>query len=90
MSELSELLPNESDRLMLANADNLPLGRTFRTLLKAEAERQMRIVKTRPRLNTEDVREDFRFRLGVVQGIEHLFSMIEAAKEAAASTKGES
>ena len=88
MKTLAEIVPDEGDRLMLANADNLPLGRVFLRLMEACVDERMREVKTRPKLNTEDVTRDFRFKLGEIAGIEHLQGRITEAKELASKAKG--
>jgi len=88
MKALDEIVPDEGDRLMLATADALPLGRVFLRLMRACVDERMREVKTRPKLNTEDVTKDFRYKLGEVAGIEHLMARINEAKELAAKPKG--
>jgi hypothetical protein len=88
MKPLAEIVTNEGDRLLLANMENLALGRVILRLVEARSDELMREIKTRAKLGTEDVRADVRHKLGEIAGIEHLLARVEEAKELAAKPKG--
>lgn len=66
---------NEEDRVLLAGAEDTPVGRA---ILKALALQEAHVEKQLedPRLNTERIREDFRHVMGELRGVRFLKRLV--------------
>lgn len=70
------MILNDEDRVLLAGAEDTPVGRA---ILKALAIEEARVEKglEDPRLNTERVREDFRHVMGELRGVKFLKRLVK-------------
>ena len=65
----------------LATADQTEVGRTILHALGVEIRRRNRMSRKNPRVNTENIRDDIRHKLGEIDGLEWLGRLVTAARD---------
>ena len=71
---------NAEDRTLLAGTPETPIGRTILRALDLEAARVGRALDD-PRLNSERIRDDFRYAMGEKRGVEYLRRLIDETRK---------
>jgi hypothetical protein len=79
---------NEEEIALLAGAMETPVGRAILHAVAIEAGRVSKGIDD-PRLNTERVKDDFRYVLGELRGVGFLGRKIEDARKQLGITSGE-
>lgn len=74
-------IPTGSAVTTLASMEQTEVGRIVLHALRVESERRTKAMKRGPRVNTEDMREDVRHKLGEIEGLEWLERLKAAAVE---------
>ena len=69
--KLSEIL-NEAELIELARASETALGRAIEKLAQEEAAEVWKQIETNPKTDTESVKEDFRYKLGLRAGLKRM------------------
>ena len=75
-------IPAGSSVSTLASLEHTEVGRIIIHALRVESERRSEAIQRRPMVNTEDVREDVRHKLGEIDGLKWLERLHRAAKDA--------
>jgi hypothetical protein len=70
---------DESDRMELARMAETGLGQAIERVLRQRAGEEIRGVRSAPRIDAEDIRQDVRYRFGFADGVEWLLKLRDMA-----------
>lgn len=87
MADVEKL--NEVELIELARLFETPVGLAIRKLLANETASAMEVIRSRPRINTENVKDDFRYVLGRLKGMELIPDMAAEALRVLSQNKQE-
>lgn len=85
--DATKYVPAGSSVSTLATMEQTEVGRIILHAFTVEVERRTRAMKRSPKVNTEDMREDVRHKLGEIDGLEWLSRLHNAAKEAVSGAR---
>ncbi len=79
--DVRKYIPAGATVQSLATMEQTEVGRIVLHALRVESQRRTSALKRSPRVNTEDMREDVRHKLGEIEGLEWLARLRAAAVE---------
>ena len=69
----------EYDSIMLSNLPKLENGQALIKKVKEELDKGRDLLETQPQINNENIKEDFRFKLGRIDGLKWMLALPEEA-----------
>lgn len=81
MADLEKYLREEGDLVELARGSQTGVGRIYREVLTEMLNDLTAELRRNPKIGPEDVKKDFRYKLGLMEGIETVLNLEEQALE---------
>jgi hypothetical protein len=81
MLDLEKYVTEEADLIELARGSQTGVARIYREVLSAVLDSETRELRRNPKIGPEDVKKDFRYKLGLLEGIEMVLGLEEQALE---------
>jgi len=69
----------EYDSIMLSNLPKLENGQALIKKVKEELDKGRDLIETQPQINNENIKEDFRYKLGRIDGLKWMLALPEEA-----------
>ena len=69
----------EYESIMLSNLPKLENGQVLIKKVKEELDKGRNLLETQPQINNENIKEDFRFKLGRIDGLKWMLALPEEA-----------
>ena len=69
----------EYESIMLSNLPKLENGQALIKKVKEELDKGRNLLETQPQINNENIKEDFRFKLGRIDGLKWMLALPEEA-----------
>lgn len=71
----------QADIIELARADQTRIGQLVMRLAERKAKRAMLDIRRNPKVGTEDIKADIRYKIGLADGAEWLTELFRAARK---------
>lgn len=81
MIDLEKYVTEEADLIELARGSQTGVARIYREVLSSILADEVKALRVNPKIGPEDVKKDFRYKLGLMEGIETVLGLEEQALE---------